>query len=95
VVSRHDPIGAKNELRDRILSKLAPYLSAAEVDDELIRFVVDQVMDLFPAVEDYWERIDITTLNESGESFIENRWLLTRVPVQGYHWTRPIDRSVP
>jgi hypothetical protein len=85
-VSR-DPWGARDELKRRIRAKLA----AAAVDPDAL---ADRVMTLFYAVDDEWDRVETTTLGDSGERFIDNRWLVARVPVQGVHWERPVDRSV-
>jgi len=82
-----DSWGARDELKRRIAAKLAP----VAVDSESL---ADRVMTLFYTVEDDWERVETTTLDESGQSFIDNRWLVARVPVQGAPWPRPVDRTI-
>ena len=84
-MTRHDPFGARNELRERIRVKLVN----AEPGN-----LVEAIMSLFYEVYDDWDHIEVTTLGESGESFIENRFLVARVPVQGVAWSRPVDRTV-
>jgi hypothetical protein len=85
-VSR-DPWGARDELKRRIRAKLAP----AAVDPDGL---ADQVMSLFYSVDDDWDQVETTTHGDSGQTFIDNRWLVARVPVQGVRYERPVDRSV-
>lgn len=87
-MARHDPIGARDELRERIKAKLEAG------NDEAPGLLADRVMTLFYRVEDWWEQLDVTTLGEPGESFVENRYLLAYAPVQGFSYTRPVDRTV-
>jgi hypothetical protein len=89
-MTRHDPYGARDELKRRIVARLAPILDSPMVADDCAA----AVMELFYDVRDDWDRIDVTTLGQSGESFIENRFLVARVPVQGVAWSRPVDRTV-
>jgi len=91
-VTRYDPYGARDELRRRIadvLTTIGSELVTATPD-----LIAERVMTLFYSVEDDWDRIEVTTLGESGESFIDNRFLVARVPVQGVAWSRPVDRTV-
>jgi hypothetical protein len=88
-MARRDPMGARDELKRRMAARLTAMLGA-----DAARNAAIELIGLFHTVEDDWDRIDVTTLAESGESFIENRWLVARVPVQGVTWSRPVDRTV-
>jgi hypothetical protein len=94
-VSR-DPLGAREELRQRIAAAIPQELiTTPHLAGDLTRLeIADAVMKLIYQVDDDWDRIDTTTLGQTGESFIDQRWLVARVPVQAVHWTRPVDRTV-
>jgi hypothetical protein len=81
----------KRELRERILAKLIPVLRQGPA---MADAYADAVMSLFYEVADDWDRIDITTLGESGRTFLDQRWLACRVPVQTVEYRRPVDRRV-
>lgn len=95
----HDPIGARRELRDRIKAKLAGANRAlnTRIIDLDVDALAGAVMELFYEVGDEWMRVDVTTLAEAGvvESWIDNRFLVARVPAQGVHMERRTDRTVP
>lgn len=86
-----DPLGPKAELRERIMAALIPVLrrGPAQADD-----YADAVMKLFYSVEDEWHRIEVTALGQAGESFIDNRFIVARVPVQAVNYERLVDRNV-
>ena len=88
-MTRYDPWGPRDELKRRIEARLTAMLGA-----DAARNAAIELIGLFWTVEDDWDRVDVTTVGQSGESFIDNRSLVARVPVQGVAWTRPVDRTV-
>jgi hypothetical protein len=94
-----DPLGAREELRQRIAAAIPAELIATPhlAGDLTRREIAEAVAKLFYTVEDEWQRMDITTLGEAGrkESWIDNRFLVARMPVQGVAGERKIDRTVP
>ncbi|MGE5830640.1 MAG: hypothetical protein ACM30G_20070 [Micromonosporaceae bacterium] len=87
-----DPIvGPHSELRARILAKIAGPLGGAGPTAEEI---ADAVMGLFYTVVDDWDQIDVTEFRDDGRRYLDQRWLVARVPVQAQNYERIADRSV-
>lgn len=78
-----DPWGVRNELRERIRAAV----TSAEPDN-----AVDAIMALFYDVDEEWHRIDVTALSDPGQSFLDQRWIIARIPVQVVPYERPVDR---
>lgn len=85
-----DPIGARHELSERIKAKLVQRgASGSDVD----RWAA-AVMELVHAVEDEWDRLDVTPMSYAGEQWIDQRYLVVRIPAAGVHISRPLNRTV-
>lgn len=85
-----DPFAVRNELRARVLAKLSRVLT-----DDAAALCADALMELFYEIDEEWQRIEVTTVGESGESFLDQRWITTRIPVgDAVPYTRTPNRSV-
>jgi len=56
--------------------------------------VADTVAAMFWTVQDDWDSTDITPVGYAGKQWLENRYLVARMPVQGVAMERPTDRTV-
>jgi hypothetical protein len=81
------PSSPRQELRAHIEAKLA--------GDSPVP-VIDRIMEMFYTVEDDWDRIDTSTFAGGGPGtrWLDQRFLVARVPVQSVRGERLTDRSV-
>jgi hypothetical protein len=84
-------LGPREELRQRIAAKLRPLTTDEEA---LAEAFMDAVMPLFYDVQDEWDRVDTTRMGSSGEEWLDQRWLVARIPVQSQAYERKPDRTV-
>lgn len=86
-----DPYGARDELRRRIAAKLRLDHNLTDQDCE---HAAQLVAAMFYTVDDDWDYADITPMSYHGRQWLENRYLVARMPVQGIAFERPVDRTV-
>lgn len=80
--------GPKTELRQRIAAKITGKVMPSEE-----AAIVDAVMSLFYTVADYWDDAEITTFGDDGQVWLEQRWLVARIPVQSQRHERLANRT--
>jgi hypothetical protein len=85
------PTSARDELRRLVMAKLLE-VTGVEIDG----IAADGIMRLFFAVEDEWDRTYITTWGDGGnEKWLDQRYLVARVPVQTVAGERRVERGAP
>lgn len=81
---------SKAELLHRIEARLT---SASDVALTIPQ-IAAVVTGMFYSVSDEWESLEATTLGTDGQTWIEQRWLVCRIPVQTQEHKRVADRTV-